>query len=138
MQKAAALIASLTLAVACTGCDPLDNEELAREVSMTGSIAAEGALLAHQVAEDRTKTTFVRVHAGELAGAADESAEKLNDAEIESDLQDEVNAAIAIDEDVSGALGDLEVAPGDESEGARAEATLNEAADRATRLENSL
>ena len=137
MRKAAALIASLAL-VACTGCDPLDNEELAREVSKTGSIAAEGALLAHQVAEDRTKATFVRVHAGELAGAADESAEKLNDAEIESDLQDEVNAAIAIDEDVSGALSDLEVAPGDESEGDRAEATLKGAAERATRLEDSL
>jgi hypothetical protein len=138
MRRTAALIALLALAVACTGCNPLNNDELAREVTMSGSIAAEGALLAEQVAEDRTKATFVRVHAGELAAAADGSAEKLNDAGVEPDLQDKVDAAIAIDEDVSGALSDLEVAPGDESEGARAEATLKRAADRASRLEESL
>jgi hypothetical protein len=138
MRRTAALIASVTLMFSLAGCDPLDHEELAREVSKTQSLAAEGALLAQQVAEDRTKTTFVRVQAGELAGATDGSAEKLNDAEVEPDLEDEVNAAIAIDGDVSRALGDLEVSPGDESLGAEAEATLTRAARRASRLEESL
>jgi hypothetical protein len=137
-KRAVSLILACVALVALAGCDPLDHQELGREIEKTESLAAEGSLLARLVAEDRTKATFVRVQAGELAGAADESAEKLNDAEVEPDLEGEVAAAIALDGKVSGALGDLEVSPGDESQGAQLESELSRSAARAKRLADSL
>jgi hypothetical protein len=133
-----ALLAVAPVALVLSGCDPLDSAELKREVDAIGSVAAEGGLLASDVSRDRTKATFVRVHAGELASAADESAQKINDADVASGLQGEAERAIRIAMDVSDALGELEVSPGDERQARTVEAMLASAGDRADQLSSRL
>jgi hypothetical protein len=120
------------------GCNELDQEELTRDVGVIQSVAAEGALLADQVAEGRTISSFARVHANELAGTADQTAQGLSDAEVSSSKEADVKAAIALADDESGALGHLVVSPSEEGTAARIGSYLRRIARRATRLEDSL
>jgi hypothetical protein len=126
------------LALVLTGCNPLSSSELKREVDSIGAAAAEGQLLASDVSLDRTKATFVRVHAGELASSADESAEKINDADVANGLEDEAKQAIKIAMDTSDALGELEIAPGDEQGARDVEAKLERASKAADMLSAKL
>ena len=64
-------------------------EELAASVDTLSSSAAEGELLAGDVAEDRTKATFARVHARDLGNVVDHEAEKLADATPQPGIADE-------------------------------------------------
>jgi hypothetical protein len=137
-RRAAVAAAVAALALLLAGCDPLDSAELGREVESVGSVAAEGELLASDVANDRTKATFVRVHAGELASAADESAQKINDADVAAGLEQEAERAIRLATEVSDALGDLRVAPGDERAGRETMAKLGRLTDEADRLAATL
>jgi hypothetical protein len=120
------------------GCNELDQEELTRDVGVIQSVAAEGALLADQIAEGHTISSFARVHAGELAGTADQTAQGLSDAEVSSSKEADVKAAIALAGDESGALGHLVVSPSDSGTAARVGSYLRRIASRATRLEGSL
>ncbi len=117
-------MALLLVAVVLAGCNPLNPEELRRQVESFRSIAAEGSLIAADVADDRTKATFVRVQADTLAGEADDGAQKLNDASAPEDLQQHVARAIDLAQRASAALGDLAVSPGNEAVGAQAEDEL--------------
>ena len=110
--------AILAAAVVLSGCGGyIRHEELRRGVETLGSAAAEGKLLADDVARDRTRSTFARVHARELADEVDHEAEKLRDAGAEGDLVKFKEDAVKLAQDISGELGDLEVAPGDEANG---------------------
>lgn len=82
-------------------------EELARGIQTLESTAAEGALLADDVARDHTKATFARVHAPELGETVDHEAEKLNDAEAEAEggVAPSKVRAIELAAQVSAALG---------------------------------
>ena len=85
--------------------------ELSRSASTRSqSTAAEGALLAGDVADDRTKATFARVHARDLSDVVDHEAEKLNDADAHQanvaaaktkaiDLADEIDTRARPDPD---------------------------------------
>ena len=86
-------------------------DELARSIQTLESTAAEGALLADEVARDRTKATFARAHARELGEAVDHEAEKLNDAEAEAEggVAPKVRA-IKLADQVSAALGRIDSA----------------------------
>jgi hypothetical protein len=130
------LVLALTFPLA--GCDPLDSAELRREVDSVGSLAAEGELLASEVARDRTKATFVRVHADELASNAEESAEKLNDADVAPGLEDKSKRAIELASEISDALGELVVSPGDERVGRSVQLKLHALADKTDELSSSL
>jgi hypothetical protein len=130
------LVAALVLFLA--GCDPLDSAELKREVDAIGSVAAEGELLASDVAKDRTKATFVRVHAGELASSADESAQKINDANVANGLEGKADQAVRLGGEVSDAIGQLRTSPGDERAGSATEQKLRELGDQAEKLSASL
>src|SRR2546423_1023227 len=101
-------------------------------------ITQDGALLADQVAEGRTISSFARVHANELAGTADQTAQGLSDAEVSSSKEADVNAAIALADDESGALGHLVVSPSDSGTAARVGSYLRRIARQAIRLEGSL
>src|SRR5215212_4340732 len=81
---AALAVAALVLLLAA--CEPLGPDELRREVETIHSTAAEGSVLADQIAAQRTKRTFARVQARELGDAADHSAERLTDAHPEDGL----------------------------------------------------
>jgi hypothetical protein len=106
-----ALVVAMTLA-GCGG--PMQSEELQRGVDSISSAAAEGALLAEGVAQDRTRSTFTRVQSGDIAEQMTHEAEKLQDAEASGKVARAKAQAVALAQDVSAAMGDLQVAPGDE------------------------
>src|SRR3954447_22774743 len=110
------LAATATLALAFGGCGDLKVDELTRGVKTLRSIASEGSLMADDVARDRTKATFVRVHGAELSDAAGNEAEKLNDAQRPPDLDHAVREAIQIAQAESDAIDQLRVAPGNRTQ----------------------
>jgi hypothetical protein len=123
------------------GCGgPMTADELSRSIQTLESTAAEGALLADEVARDRTKATFARVHARELGETADHEAEKLNDAEAEAEagVAPSKVRAVALADQISAALGRIQIAPDSETEGRSAEQTLNRLSKRAGQLADGL
>jgi len=113
-------------------------DELVRSIGTLESSAAEGALLAHDVARDRTKATFARAHARELGEAVDHEAEKLQDASAEGEVAVRKRAAVDLGGRISEALGQIRTAPGSEEEGRSAEGALTRLGDRAGRLAEGL
>jgi hypothetical protein len=120
------------------GCDPLDKNELRREVETIQSISAEGSLLAQQAAMNRTKLTYLRVHSQELADEAEETAEKLKDAEVQQSIKPQLGEAVNLAMEESDALGQLEVSGGDEPQARAAEAALDKVTDRTKQLTDQL
>jgi hypothetical protein len=117
-------IAAAVLAVSLAGCGgPMTPGELSRSIDTLASTAAEGAMLAGDVADDRTKATFARVHARDMSDVVVHEAEKLNDADAEeSDVAAAKTRAIDLADKIDTALGQIQVAPDDEP-GARQAAT---------------
>lgn len=113
-------------------------EELSASVDTLSSSAAEGELLAGDVAQDRTRATFARVHARELGDVVDHEAEKLADATPRPAIADEKSEAVDLADEISQALGQIQVRPSDQRTGREAERQLSQLADRATRLADSL
>jgi hypothetical protein len=137
--KQAVLTLVLALAVALAGCvGPIRHDELQRGVETIGATAAEGALLARGAAQDRTRSTFTRVHARELAESASHEAERLHDAGAEGELVDAKADAVRLAQNVADALGELEVAPGDERLADRLETRLDNFSSVAARLAGEL
>jgi hypothetical protein len=130
----AAVIAS-TLG-ACGG--PMQPEELARSIDTLTSSAAEGGLVARDVARNRTKSTFVRVRARELGEVVDHEAEKLSDATPQAGISDEKRAAVELAERISQALGQIQIAPDDRDAAREAERKLEELSKRTDALSKSL
>jgi hypothetical protein len=130
------LLAIALLAGGCGGA--MQPDELARSIGTLESAAAEGALLAKDVADDRTKATFARVHSRDLGETVDHEAEKLHDASANGLVDERKAAAVELAGRISQALGQLQTAPDDEQEGHRAEATLTRLGDRAGKLAEGL
>lgn len=116
----------------------MDRPELKREVESVQSLATEGALVASDVAADRTKTTFVRVHAREMAEAAQHSAEKIQDSEVPAEIGFARDRAITIANDVADDLGQLVVFPGNEGKAQQLRASLRQEAANAAKLVKDL
>jgi hypothetical protein len=136
---AAALACIAGGAVGAAGCGgPIQPDELGRGIETLGAIASEGRLLAQGVEDDRSKNTFVRVHARNLADEADHEAEKLTDAEATGNVADVRDDAVKLAQSISGALGDLSVSPGDPETARKAEADLKDAFTRADYLGGKL
>jgi hypothetical protein len=128
----AAVASAAALLFASGGCGDLSNDELNRGVESLSALAAQGQLVANGVARDATKTTYVRVMAKTLAGAAEHEAEKLSDAEIEEpETADQRHAAVAVAGEISGLLSDLQTFPGDEHHAELIEKHLGEAQEKA-------
>ena len=103
------------------GCGtPATVEKQAEEI---GSIAAEGALLAHDASEGDTTGTFTRVHARELAKKADQLGPNIRDSDLER-----VARSVASD------LERLADEPGDEQAAGRLEQQLDDASKRAEEI----
>jgi hypothetical protein len=132
------LLTAIFVALALSGCGSLGRAELKREVKAIESNAREGQFVASDVAGDRTKVTFVRVHAGELAAAAEHSAEKLADSKTDPELEEELDRAIRIAMDVSDELGQLQVFPGDEGRAQLVRDRLRQQAANAEKLAEGL
>ena len=138
-RRRSAAFAIAAAAVLWSGCGGLmQPDELARSIGTLESSAAEGALLARDVARDRTKATFARAHARELGEAVDHEAEKLQDASADGEVRVRKSAAVDLAGRVSEALGKIQTAPGSEEEGRSAERALRHLGDRAARLAEGL
>jgi hypothetical protein len=127
-------VVAAAAALATGGCGNLSGGELERGVATLESLANEGTLLARDVARDRSKATFARVQARELADQAQHEAEKLNDATPSGDLGQERERAVELAGDLSDALGEIETAPGDEQRAARTERDLRTIGDATSDL----
>jgi hypothetical protein len=133
------VVAIAGCATALAGCGPLDREEFTRGVKTIRSLSAEGALIADGAARDRTKITFVRVHAADLSDEAQHESEKLHDATPSRSLPDrDVARAILIAGDAGSALDDLRVAPDDPVAAEKARAELLKATRDASDLLDQL
>ncbi|MEA2220477.1 MAG: hypothetical protein QOJ35_3103 [Solirubrobacteraceae bacterium] len=98
----------------CAGCGgPITNDELQRGIETLGATASEGRLVALDAVEDRTKVTFERVELRDLGKDAEHEAEKLNDAQARPANTAVKARAVKLAQDISSALGDLQVAPAD-------------------------
>jgi hypothetical protein len=115
---------ALVVALALAGCGDLSRGELERRVTTLESLAAEGQLLAGEVARDRTKATFARVRARELAEDADHEAEKMADATPSDGLADVRDDAVEQAQALADAFGTLQVFPGAEDRAAQVEQML--------------
>jgi hypothetical protein len=131
----ATVVLLVTAAAAFGGCGgPIKHDELERGVATLGATASEGRLVALDVVEDRTKTTFVRVHSAALADDAQHEAEKLADAQAPPDLINSKAEAVRIAQGIDSALGDLQVAPSDRRVARQVEQRLDALSRQAERL----
>ena len=134
-----AVAAAIAAAVALAGCPgPMQRDELERGVQTIGATAAEGAVLARGAGQDRTRSTFTRVHARELAETISHEAEKLGDAGADGEVARVKADAVRLAPDVADALGELQVAPGDERLAQRLESRLDGFSSTAARLAGRL
>jgi hypothetical protein len=130
------MVLGASILAACGG--PMQREELGRGIETLRSTAADGSVLARGVAKNRTRSTFVRSHARELADNADHEAEKLHDAQANPPLNEKKRKAVVLAQRISNALGELRLAPGDENQGRTAERQLDGLARQAADLADSL
>jgi hypothetical protein len=135
-MRAIALV--LTLAAATGGCGRETNHDVRQSVEQISSIAAEGALMADDLARDRTKITYVRVHGEELSSQAEHEAEKLNDAPIDPALRSRVEKAIGLAGEIGGGIDDLRVSPQDREKAAQTVDDLKKWADEARKIADSI
>jgi hypothetical protein len=135
-------LAALALALGASGCGDLSPAELQRQADMVDSTAAEGGLLAEQVADDRTMDTFVRVHAGDLSDQMDHTQAKLqeteDEGEVPTELRDDLAQTIQLARDTQDALDELVLNPHDELKAASAREKLEQISDAAARVGDRL
>jgi hypothetical protein len=113
--------------------------ELSRSIQTLESTAAEGSMLAGDVADDRTKATFARVHARDLGDVVVHEAEKLNDADADqSDVAAAKAKAVDLADKIDVALGQIQVAPDDEPAARKAATELDDLSKRAGDLAEGL
>jgi hypothetical protein len=129
---------AVALATLLSGCGPLEPQELKDSVQIIHSIAAEGSLLADDVAHGRTTTNFARAYAGQLSSEAQHQAEKLTDATPVRDIKGEVKKAISIASHESSALDDLRTSPRDREQARESRSQLQDAAKDSDKLDMDL
>jgi len=139
-RSIALLVVVLAATSPLSGCGgPITPDELARSIETLESTAAEGQLLADDVAGDRTKATFVRVHARDLGDVVDHEAEKLDDADADrADVTAAKAKAVELADRIGTALGQIQFAPGSEADGRRAAAALGRLSEDAKKLADGL
>jgi hypothetical protein len=130
-------VGAMASASGCGG--PITPGELSRSIQTLESTAAEGSMLAGDVADDRTKATFARVHARDLGDVVQHEAEKLNDASADrADVAAAKKRAVDLAGRIGTALGQIQTAPQDESGAAGAEQQLSTYSKQAGRLSEAL
>ena len=104
------------LATGCGGGGKIGNEELHEQLESVQSTAAEGALLASDVARDRTLGPFADVHSRVLAAQAASAASFLNPDRAQAGLEPDVSRAARLAKSVESSLDELELAEGDRAQ----------------------
>jgi hypothetical protein len=130
-----ALLALLFLVLAgCGGGGTLDAEAFKREAEAIQSFAAEGALLARDVADGKSTAPFTRIHAGELAESAAKLEMTLATAEPMPAVEEKLAQSVALVKHVAETLKELEQSPGDAEAARRVQRELEAAAKEAEEL----
>jgi hypothetical protein len=122
---AAALLVALS---GCGGSSTLTVKTLRKQDDAVHSAAAEGELVATDVARDRTTERFARIHSGDLAEQAKAVAKKLRDAEASPGLERERRQVLTRAERVERALEQLHASPTDRALARRVQAELEQLA----------
>lgn len=138
MRRVAIATLIAVLAAPLAGCGRETRHDVRVSVEQLASIAAEGSLMAEDLARGRSKTTYLRVHGEELSSQAEHEAEKLSDAPVAPDLHDPIQQAIQLSSDIGGAIDDMRVSPGDRGQARKAQRDLHRWADAATKLADSI
>jgi hypothetical protein len=132
------LVALVAFATPLTACGRASSHGVGAGIEQLASISAEGALMADDVARQRSKVTFVRVHGAELSAQAEHEAEKLNDDPVAPKLKRAIHTAIELSADISGAIDDLRVSPQDRGQALEDERKLRHWSDEARKLAEGL
>ena len=138
VRHVAAIVFAAALAALAGGCGRETNHDVRISIEQIASIGSEGAIMADDVARDRTKITFVRVHGEELSAQAEHEAEKLNDAPVAPELHDRVMKAIALAGQIGGGIDDLRTSPQDRHKASATVHQLLQWADEARKLADSI
>jgi hypothetical protein len=117
------LLAALLLA-GCGGSGSLTAKQLQKEQEAVHSTAAEGALLAGQVAENATTEPFARVHSATLVEQAKSSASSLEQATASPQLELARRRTARRATEVQAALEELHQSPDDAAVGRRVQREL--------------
>jgi hypothetical protein len=83
----AACLVAVLVASGCGGGGPLGAQSLSKQSDAIVSLAAEGALLAHDGADGRSTAIFTREHASDLSKAAATTASSLQKATAKPSLE---------------------------------------------------
>ena len=138
MRRAVGIALAVTLAGAVGGCGRETNHDVRLSIEQISSIASEGAIMGDDLARDRTKITFVRVHGEELSSQAEHEAEKLNDAPVAPELRARVQKAIALAGEIGGGIDDLRTSPQDRHKASDTVHQLLQWSDEARKLADSI
>lgn len=133
-----AVLGVLAFVTSLSACGRASSSGVGAGIKQLASISAEGALMADDVAQQRSKVTFVRVHGAELSAEAEHEAEKLNDDPVTPKLKQPIHTAIELSADISGAIDDLRVSPQDREQARESEHKLLQWAAEAGKLAESL
>jgi hypothetical protein len=109
---------------ACGGGTTLSKKDLQTQAGAVESFAAEGALVAQGVQEDRTTTTLVRVHTEYMVKALAKVDSALSSKHASGGLEDKRVRAAKLAYLVSQDLDELHRAPGDRAMAARIRSDL--------------
>ena len=134
MSRCVAALVALVVIAGCGGGGALDEQAFQKEAESIQSFAAEGALLAGEVADGKSTVPFTRVHAGELREQAASLETKLAAAKAAPEIEAELAEAVALAGDVAASLDQLERAPGDADRARGAQRKLKAAAKQAEEL----
>jgi hypothetical protein len=138
MRRAVVLALIAVLAAPLAGCGRETRHDVRAGVEQLASMAAEGSLMAEDLARGRSKTTYLRVHGEELSSQAEHEAEKLNDAPVAPDLRAPIKRAIKLSSEIGGAIDDMRVSPGDRQQARKSQQDLHRWADEASKLAGSM
>jgi hypothetical protein len=137
VRRLAPFAIAVSLAASCGGGGgggTLSHDSLRKEAESIQSVAAEGALLAHDSADGRTTTPFVSVHSEVLAESAGKVAQKLESAAVEPGLEQDRARAERLATRIEEELDQLDEHPDDQADAGRVADELDQAAKAAEEL----
>jgi hypothetical protein len=137
-MRRSSVLAMLAVSLCASGCGKMGRTGMRASVGQLTSIAAEGSLVAQDLADDRTKTTFVRTYGEELSSEAEHEAEKLTDTPLDRGLGAIRTKAIVLAAAIGNAIDGLRVAPHDRRGASKAVHDLKGLSEQAMKLGKSI
>jgi hypothetical protein len=128
------LVVAVLLLGGCGGSGSLGSHAFAKDVDSIRSLAAEGELVARQVAHGETTGPFIRTHAGELHRQARSLRGTLETARVSPELAGRLRRAVLVAARVERALDRLRGHSGDRDVGLVVAGELRRAGAAAARL----